>query len=480
MVALPLVFDILLLSVLFNIVSKTEADAQRADHARELGTKAEAIFERLTEAALALTPNSRNQMVLGYRSIPPRIREDVQVFKSECMSPAEQKIASEVEDFSNRILLLLEEDRVRLQNNSLEFPAGLNGTRQQMTGILKRVKSTLEKVNSEEMRQRFTRSMQESRSQLKWALIAGFLCNVLLALSLTIFFNRGTTQRLNALMRNTLSLARGQPLAPPIGGSDEIGKLDETFHEMAQKLKETDRMKAEFTAMVSHDLRSPLATMHTFLDMITTDFYGSTPPAERKQAEKIQVLLDRLLALIDDILSFEKMEAGDIPLSLSEVAVQDVIDESIHSVSAAANSANVSFEVNCDAPDIMADQQKLTRAITNLLANAIKYSPQGEKVSIKASKNEEQHSVSVEIRDCGPGVSDEQKEIIFEKFRQAASPQTKEGIGLGLAICRKIIEQHGGKIGVKDADGGGSVFWLELPIEKKIADDASIKAEVVA
>ncbi|WP_204277866.1 hypothetical protein, partial [Enterobacter hormaechei] len=69
---------------------------------------------------------------------------------------------------------------------------------------------------------------------------------------------------------------------------------------------------------------------------------------------------DRLLALIDDILSFEKMEAGDIPLSLSEVAVQDVIDESIHSVSAAANSANVSFEVNCDAPDIMADQQKLT------------------------------------------------------------------------------------------------------------------------
>jgi signal transduction histidine kinase len=470
-------FDIFLLIALMNIVLDAERVAATAEHSHQLSVKAETIFEHLSEAAVSIAANTRSRNFLGFPSRSAQVESDVESLKELARGNANEiRDAAQVQDISDRLLNLLGQDRDRIDNRGYEFPLGYNLIKQQITALLGRLKDKIAQLYPQEQPNGGETAVS-SRKAIKIAIIGGFICNVIIAFTLAVYFNQGTTRRLQALMKNTNSFAKGQELAPLVGGSDEIAKLDFTFHEMVRLLRESDekekaarleadRLKADFTAMVIHDVRSPLATMRMFLDLVTTDFYGTTPQGEREQADRVKRLIDRLLGLVDRVLFFERLEAGEIPIELKETGLAEIIEDAVDAVSGSASDAGIKINVESCPAHVMADRDQITRVVTNLLSNAIKYSPPNG--IIQLSILEDEKTVAVRIKDEGPGIDNDQKQLIFEKYRQAQSPSVKEGSGLGLAICKGIIEQHGGSIGVSDGDKGGSVFWFKLPKQPQL------------
>ncbi len=225
--------------------------------------------------------------------------------------------------------------------------------------------------------------------------------------------------------------------------------------------KIAERQQAEFVAMVSHDLRAPLGTVQMFLQGFEIGMWGELPESLRESGKKSKKLLDRLVNLTDDILSYEKIDASEATLDMREIQASSVIDDAVHSLSGFALQNKVSVRVEKTSAVIFADRNRLVQALTNFLSNAIKYSPIDSTVDISVSSGATETMFC--IRDRGPGISDENKSVIFEKFKQVNSKGTKPGTGLGLAICKQIIERHGGRVGVSDAPDGGSVFWFQIP-----------------
>lgn len=242
--------------------------------------------------------------------------------------------------------------------------------------------------------------------------------------------------------------------------SVEYGWVIGVIHDITTR-KAAERLQAEFTAMVTHDLRSPLSTISVFVDMIEQQVYGPVPEGLQAASLKVKNLMTRLISLVDDILSLERIESKVVPLNVERVALAGILQDSIDTISGAAQQNKIKIECAPVTLQLEVDARRLTQVLSNLIANAIKYSPPGETVRVSVSEDEQ--TVTVSVADKGPGIDPAEREAIFEKFKQSASLKTKEGTGLGLAICKQLIEQHGGRIGVSEAAGGGSIFWFRLP-----------------
>ncbi|MBS2003474.1 MAG: PAS domain S-box protein [Cyanobacteria bacterium SZAS LIN-5] len=241
-------------------------------------------------------------------------------------------------------------------------------------------------------------------------------------------------------------------------------------HDITER-KQIDRLKADFVAMVSHDLRTPLNSVQGFLELLGAEAYGNLSEDGYDSLEITEASVKRLIALINDLLDLEKMESGMLELRIAKTDMKSVLSSSIGSVISFAKQADVEVTINGDAHLILeADNDRLVQVVVNLLSNAIKFSPKGERVTIDVAKMPD--AVRVNIRDRGRGVPEKMRESIFERFKQVElnDERKKGGSGLGLAICKAIIERHGGKIGVEPGENEvGSVFWFTLPLTASIA-----------
>ncbi|MBS1953919.1 MAG: PAS domain S-box protein [Cyanobacteria bacterium SZAS-4] len=237
-------------------------------------------------------------------------------------------------------------------------------------------------------------------------------------------------------------------------------------HDITER-KQIDRLKADFVAMVSHDLRTPLNSVQGFLELLGAEAYGNLNEEGYDSLEITEASVKRLIALINDLLDLEKMESGMLELRIGKTNLKTVLTSSIGSVISFAKQAGVEVKISNDASLVLdADSDRLVQVVVNLLSNAIKFSPKGSQVSIDIDKLSD--SVRVNIRDRGRGVPESMRESIFERFKQVElnDERKKGGSGLGLAICKAIVERHGGKIGVEPgADQVGSVFWFTLPLQ---------------
>jgi PAS domain S-box-containing protein len=236
-------------------------------------------------------------------------------------------------------------------------------------------------------------------------------------------------------------------------------------HDITER-KQIDRLKADFVAMVSHDLRTPLNSVQGFLENLGAEAYGNLSEDGYDSLEITEASVKRLIALINDLLDLEKMESGMLELRVAKTDLKTVLSSSIGSVISFAKQADVQVKIDGDAHVMLeADSDRLVQVVVNLLSNAIKFSPRGSTVSIDVTKLPD--SLRVNVRDRGRGVPEKMRESIFERFKQVElnDERKKGGSGLGLAICKAIIERHGGKIGVEPgADDVGSVFWFTLPL----------------
>lgn len=244
------------------------------------------------------------------------------------------------------------------------------------------------------------------------------------------------------------------------------------IHDVTE-LKKTEKLKNEFVSIVSHELRTPLTSIRGSLGLLVSGVMGQFAEKANKLLEIANNNCERLLLLINDILDIEKIEAGKMDFHLKVHSLQEIINESIHANQMYAEKYGVTIECHLveSEPDVSVevDSGRLMQVLNNLLSNACKFSPKGEKIEVRLERK--QALVRVSVSDHGPGIPEEFQYRIFQKFSQADSSDTrgKGGTGLGLNISKMIIEKMNGDLDFSSQVNSGTTFYFDLPIYQKQA-----------
>lgn len=238
-----------------------------------------------------------------------------------------------------------------------------------------------------------------------------------------------------------------------------------SYHDMSWE-RAIDQMKSEFISVASHELRTPLTSIKGSVDLILSGFAGPFPP---QGAELLQMAHDgceRLIRLINDILDLSKIEAGQVRLNLSPMNLADVAQSSIDSLSPLAeqNKTSIKLETPARLPNTEIDKDRITQVLTNLISNAIKFSPEEGEVRVEISSDD--GWVQCSVADQGVGIPEDEIGRVFGKFQQLSNSRRKGGSGLGLAISHALISEHGGRIWVESKVNEGARFTFRLPAAK--------------
>ena len=235
----------------------------------------------------------------------------------------------------------------------------------------------------------------------------------------------------------------------------------------AKSLWEIDRIKADFTSMILHDLRSPLAVVKAYGEILRDGLAG---PIETRQKEFVGRILsstEKILALLNDVLDVSKIEAGKLEIAPETVDLRPLLNRVVADFSILAQDKNVQLmsEIHPGLPAAGVDPGRLEQVLNNLFSNAIKFTPGKGRIVLKAGPAGQPDWILIEVTDDGPGISPEETQKLFRKYEQAKAGQSSKtkGTGLGLVICKMIIEAHGGKIGLSSSVGRGSTFWFTVP-----------------
>jgi len=247
--------------------------------------------------------------------------------------------------------------------------------------------------------------------------------------------------------------------------------------------KHMERLKDEFVATVSHELRTPLTSISGSLGLLVGQWAGKLPESAARLMTIAHANSQRLVRLINDILDIEKIEFGRVVFKLSRVDVCALVEQAIEGNRGFAEGYDVGVRLDATSAscEVNADADRLAQVVTNLLSNAIKFSPVDGEVLVRVEKNG--GVVRILVYDHGAGIPADFRSRLFKKFAQADATSTRQkgGTGLGLSIAKQIVERLGGKIGFRDAPGGGTIFHVELPIWDGTADwEIDIDAQVGA
>lgn len=298
------------------------------------------------------------------------------------------------------------------------------------------------------------------------AIAAVFLAGILSTLLV-----RSIIDPLERLAQATRDVARGHfgaRVNPAGGHDDELATLTRDFNEMSARLEQLDRMKRDFISNVSHDLKSPLAAMQETNDVLLDGLGGPLSERQRRLLEMSRDGGRRLASMIHKLLDLSRLDSRPTPvrelLDLSALA-QRAVDHVNASRYARGRGPSAVFELSPVHVLLRADAEEMAQVLENLLENAVKFSP--EKGTVRVGLDELDGAAVLHVSDEGPGVPDQDRHRVFERFYQGdagrnATPADR-GVGLGLAICRHVVDAHGGSITVRDNAPRGAVFELILP-----------------
>lgn len=229
--------------------------------------------------------------------------------------------------------------------------------------------------------------------------------------------------------------------------------------------KQIEQMKSEFVSTVSHELRTPLTSIAGSLGLVTGGAAGDVPDRALRMIEIAKSNCTRLVRLINDILDIEKIESGKMRFDVKPLPLGTFLDQAVQANRgfAAEYGVSVTLEPVSAEAEIMADEDRLMQVVTNLLSNAAKFSPKGEDIRVSVRALDRRYRISV--ADHGPGISEEFRQRIFEKFAQADSSTSRQkgGTGLGLSIVREIVNRMRGSVSFESEPGRGTVFHVDLP-----------------
>ncbi len=583
LVAIPLAFEILFVVSLSALLYSVDTERQRENHAREVNASVNAaltaLLDRFSSCVLYHVSDSPS-FKKRFETSRYKIKAQIEALDALVATHPEEKAAvDKVTD-----LLTMSVENLQRAQGQLELGNKIGAARMWMRAD-KDIGQLLDAIDEIVVYQDKILAERKAaqagyRHAVELILPVGLFFNVLLAVGLAFYFNRGTTKRLNVLLDNTKRLAVDQPLNPPLVGRDEIARLDHTFRDMASALEESrrkehavvdnaedvicsfdragrflavnpavaklwgysddyligdgldaivheddvkatfkaiddlvasasgtgvfenriickdgrgvdfawsahwsksektlfcvarditerkqvDRMKRDFVAMVSHDLRTPLTSIQMVLSLLEAEAYGQLSDSGHENLEAAEANVNRLIGLVNGLLDLEKMESGKLTLQRETYKVSEILGPSLQAVRGFAEQQGVKLAASEQSKaEIFADRDRLVQVLINLVSNAIKFSPKGGTVTLAVS--EEDAGIRFNIIDQGRGVPEQLREAIFDRFKQVEEDdaKVKGGSGLGLAICKAIVERHGGTIGVDSQEGKGSTFWFRIP-----------------
>ena len=236
--------------------------------------------------------------------------------------------------------------------------------------------------------------------------------------------------------------------------------------------KELERLKQEFVAMVSHDLRTPLTSIQFAINIALEGIKGTASEDALEELKTAERIGDNLISMINGLLDLEKIEAGKLQLNLSEMKISNLVKRSIDQVQAIATANGIKIEKPTEDMRIVADVDRLLQVLVNLLSNAVKFSPNGSTIKVAVANVD--GCVEMRVSDQGKGIPAAYKDAVFDRFQQLKVTQFRfKGTGLGLAIAKAIVEAHGGKIGVDSEEGKGCSFWFRIPMAAAVETEVA-------
>jgi signal transduction histidine kinase len=243
-------------------------------------------------------------------------------------------------------------------------------------------------------------------------------------------------------------------------------RLYEQEREMVQRLQELDQAKSDFVASVSHELRTPLTSIRGYVEMMRDGDAGDLEPDQHRMLEVVQRNADRLLALIEDLLTLSRIESGAFRVARLPVALDGVVHSTLDELrpQAVARGVELVADVASDVPMVLGDSSQLERVLLNLLSNAIKFTVDGGRVVVRVRPSGT--VLEMDVEDEGIGIPEVEQDRLFSRFFRSSTSQERaiQGTGLGLVIVKSIVEHHGGDIAVRSQPGVGTTFTVRLPV----------------
>lgn len=586
LVGVPIGLMLAFLMFLSLLLMKVEREAGENDHSRTTIATANSLVKQYYDAASRLIiykhtrdEESRQNFLEQINGTDESFAHLTRLLKNDA---SQLKLLSQLKHIANQGVALMHRYERHLSGAEHMTELDVAILYKQLDACGAQFTAKLDQLVAHETAKHKIGSQEErtTRNLVKVLILSGVVLACGVGVSLARYFSRNTTSRLDLLMNNTVRLSRKEQLLPRLSGDDEISRLDDFFHRMADQLvaaakkeraildnavdvicsigadgrfvaanpacrqvwgyapeklttmhyseivsqadrpkfaesleqihsgkgmlnvetdvldnngepipmlwsirwsepeqsvfcvahditdrKEVERVKQEFVAVISHELRTPLTSLQATLTLLLDGTYGPISETAERRLKSAEFGISRLIALINDLLDIEKMEAGKLTMLVEDVDIASVVERALPSVTGFAEQQGVTLETG-DVPDVIvrADPDRIVQVLVNLISNSIKFSDEGAFVTLAVHRTETEAEVLV--IDHGAGVPPGCEEAIFSKYEQAhvSKERKKRGTGLGLPICKAIVEQHGGTIGVKQTEGGGSTFWFRLPL----------------
>jgi signal transduction histidine kinase len=292
-----------------------------------------------------------------------------------------------------------------------------------------------------------------------WPSVSGIVA-ALVAMLMVRFLARGMTSPLREMAEATSEMAKGNYDRRVRSTSrDEVGELARAFNQMAAELAETDRVRRDLVANVSHELRTPITALQANLENLVDGVSEPDPETFRTMLTQVE----RLGRLVTQLLDLSRLESGAVPLERTAFRVEPLLDHAVREQR--LHVPEIAVSVWVDSPDLVADgdPERVHQVVANLLENAVRHSPRGGVVEVRAQRAVD--GVTIEVVDEGPGIPDADTDRVFERFYRADAARTASagGAGLGLAIAQWIVDLHGGEIHPERREPHGCRMVVTLP-----------------
>ncbi len=296
------------------------------------------------------------------------------------------------------------------------------------------------------------------------AMIVSMIVNLLTAVLMWYVIRRSVVSQIQRMEVNFRNLSENRELMPPLKGDDEVAAFDRSFHDIVDGVLSARLERQEYLDIVSSSLRKPLLDVDAFLASVERQSYGAPNTKGQAALTAASRSLKRLIALLNELIDFDQIERGTMTLSVKNVKPSDVLNYAIDSMKTGGEQPTIVVETIENEQAIQADPDRLVQVIINLLANAIKFSSPESTITLSILQTADDTVISVE--DQGQGIPDELKDRVFSRFEQVdplKDSKNQKGSGLGLFICKTIVDAHGGEIWVESTVGMGSKFSFSIP-----------------
>ncbi|RVW06761.1 HAMP domain-containing sensor histidine kinase [Rhodococcus spongiicola] len=301
--------------------------------------------------------------------------------------------------------------------------------------------------------------------RLAWVLFVVGGCGVVLAAAAGTTVGRTGLRPIARLTAATERVARTDDLTPiPVTGNDELARLTTSFNTMLRALSESRARQGRLVADAGHELRTPLTSLRTNMELLIASSRPGAPTIpDQDMAElraDVMAQIEELSTLVGDLVDLAREDAPETVFEL--VDLSEVVDRSLEKARRRRNE--IDFEAATTPWYIYGDQAGLSRAVLNVLDNAAKWSPSGERVDVRMRQVGDR-LLELTVDDAGPGIPPEERELVFERFYRSTASRSMPGSGLGLAIVRQVVVKHGGTIAVETSERGGALIRIVLPGE---------------